>query len=97
MSAVDKSEGSTSIGTFQYTGLSKLDKRSPKYRLLASKQTMTVREFVCFYCGIDEDAVNVFEDRDIALNSYILPFEELIKSKAELMKDKNALADEIPF
>lgn len=78
------SDNTANAGTFQYTGLSKLDKRSPKFRLLVSQKEMRIREFVCFYCGIDEDAVHSAEDEGLALTSYILPFEKMIAQKMVL-------------
>ena len=90
------SDNTANAGTFQYTGLSKLDKRSPKYRLLASRKTMTIEEFALFYCGIDEDAFDVNGDKSYALNSFYAPFVELIDRHAEVTYHEFSL-DDVPF
>lgn len=81
------SDNTANAGTFQYTGLSKLDKRSPKYRLLSYRKTMTVNEFSFFYCEVDDDRLS--EDYS-ALRSHCDPMVELVYRRAKITKHKHA-------
>ena len=65
-----------------------MNKRGPAYWTLSRSKTMTVFEFVKFYCGIDLDS------RDDESEEY---FEFFVPLLDEIQKRVVELEDDVPF
>lgn len=85
----EKGRNSNSENPFwNYEGPLKMNKRGPAYWTLSRSKTMTVFEFVKFYCGIDLDS------RDDESEEY---FEFFVPLLDEIQKRVVELEDDVPF